>query len=142
MIESNVNENMKRHKAAKQQAILKICQLIEGTAVMLCPVDKGDLRTSIGYACQLGSTAGAKKPGNYDGIVSTNKEHASHVEFGTRPHTITVKTARVLSDGKTIFGKRVQHPGTQAQPFMRPAVDRNKTNADRIMKTELGKVEK
>jgi HK97 gp10 family phage protein len=142
MIESNVGENMKKHEMAKQIAVLQICELIEGAAVLLCPVDKGDLRASIGHACKLGSTAGVKKPANYDGIVATNKEHALYVEFGTRPHVITVKTARVLSDGKETFGTRAQHPGTQAQPFMRPAVDRNIAKADRIMKNELGKVEK
>jgi HK97 gp10 family phage protein len=55
-------------------------------------------------------------------------------EYGTAPHIIVagVNTNRksstqtgkkALSDGTTIFGKVVHHPGTQAQPFFRPAVD-------------------
>jgi HK97 gp10 family phage protein len=140
MIESNTNENISAHAAAKKRAVLKICQAIEGTAVMLCPVDKGDLRASIGYACELGSTSGASKPTEYDGIVTTNKEHAPHVEFGTRPHTIAVKFARVLSNGKDVFGTIVNHPGTRAQPFMRPALDQNVNNASAIMRSELSGV--
>jgi HK97 gp10 family phage protein len=142
MIESNVAKNLNEHEKARLRGVLKVCQVIEGAAVMLCPVDKGDLRSAIGYACKLGSSAGARKPGNADGIVIANKRHAAPVEFGTRPHVITVKNARVLSDGKTVFGTRVNHPGTQAQPFMRPAWDQNKGNSDRIMKSELGGITK
>lgn len=138
MIESNVDQNIMEHERAKQRGILKVCQVIEATAVMLCPVDKGDLRSGIGYACQLGSSGGATKPSGHDGIVTVNKKHALPVEFGTRPHTIAVRNARVLSDGKDVFGTIVNHPGTQAQPFMRPAGDQNITNASNIMKTELG----
>lgn len=142
MMESNVAEFIRKQDQARLRGVLKVCQVIEGAAVMLCPVDKGDLRSSIGYACHLGSSGGMTKPGEYDGIIGTNKEHAPYVEFGTRPHVITIKNAKALSDGKTIFGVRVNHPGTKAQPFMRPAMDRNVTNASNIMKSELGNVAK
>ena len=52
--------------------------------------------------------------------VFNNTSYAPHVEFGTPAHEIRVKNAKVLTDGKKFFGKVVQHPGTRAQPFMRP----------------------
>ena len=46
--------------------------------------------------------------------------YASYVEFGTRPHTILAVNARVLANQETgqIFGPAVNHPGTQANPFI------------------------
>jgi HK97 gp10 family phage protein len=142
MIEDNTATILSKHEQARLKGILKVCQLIEGTAVMLCAVDKGDLRSSISYTCKNGKSGDLSLPGNADGIIGTNKEHAPHVEFGTRPHIITIKSARVLSDGKDIFGTQVNHPGTPAQPFMRPAMDQNINNANEIMKREMSEVTK
>jgi hypothetical protein len=46
------------------------------------------------------------------------------VEFGTKPHVIRSKGDYPLrsEDGRT-FGKEVQHPGTEAQPFIRPSIE-------------------
>jgi hypothetical protein len=40
-------------------------------------------------------------------------EYAAFVELGTRPHVIA-------SCGQAIFARKVNHPGTKAQPFMVP----------------------
>lgn len=46
------------------------------------------------------------------------------VEFPTRPHTITSKGDYPLRDKHgNVFGKSVEHPGTKAQPFLRPSLD-------------------
>ena len=140
--QDNTNQILTKNEQSKLRGILKVCQLIEHTAVLLCPVDKGDLRSAISYTCRYGKTGNLPQPGQADGIVGVDKEHAPHVEFGTQPHIITVKSARVLSDGSQIFGVKVNHPGTPAQPFMRPAMDQNRTNATEIMKRELGVVAK
>ena len=39
------------------------------------------------------------------------------VANGTQPHIITVKNAKVLTNGVKFFGKTVHHPGTKANPF-------------------------
>lgn len=39
------------------------------------------------------------------------------VANGTRPHVITAKNAKVLTNGSKFFGKKVNHPGTKANPF-------------------------
>ena len=57
------------------------------------------------------------------GAIGSNELYAPYVEFGTRAHKISVKNAKVLSDGKNIFGKVVNHPGTAPQPHLQPAVE-------------------
>lgn len=64
-------------------------------------------------------------------VVGTNVEYASYVEFGTGPHPITPDDADVLhfeDDGEEVFATRVMHPGTPAQPFLRPAMRRTRSN--------------
>lgn len=91
--------------------------IVQSTAKRDAPIKDGRLRGSI--------TRDVKRD---VAIVGTNVEYAPHIEYGTRPHIITVKNARVLSDGKQIFGRSVNHQGTKAQPFMRPAIDKNRKN--------------
>lgn len=47
--------------------------------------------------------------------------YAHLVEFGTRPHEIKA-TGGAMRFGETVT-RFVQHPGTRAQPFMRPTAD-------------------
>jgi hypothetical protein len=73
------------------------------------------------------------------GEVLSSASYSEAFEYGTRPHTIRVKNKGVLagpyrgrppgwyvskkskSMGFATYGKKVQHPGTQAHPFMYPA---------------------
>lgn len=64
--------------------------------------------------------------------------YARHVEFGTRPHVIVPRTRKVLAWGgdrrlsgslrsgarAQFFATRVNHPGTRAKPYLRPAAER------------------
>jgi HK97 gp10 family phage protein len=73
---------------------------------------------------------------------------APMIEFGTKPHFISVSdenknfnakrgrlesvssvNRRFLVIGGEIVGKSVSHPGSRAQPFMRPALDENTERA-------------
>jgi hypothetical protein len=76
-----------------------------------CPVDTGELVASI-------RVRGAE--------VWVGADHWVHVEYGTRPHAITSHGSWPLRNKETgaVFGRRVWHPGTPAQPFMRPALMR------------------
>lgn len=61
-----------------------------------------------------------------DWITGTPVEYAPIVEYGSSPHTITPDNAEVLRfeiDGEVIYTDEVQHPGTDPQPFFRPAVN-------------------
>lgn len=64
-------------------------------------------------------------------VASTHKSGLPvpvFVEFGTAPHKITPKTAKALrwigDSGDVIFAKRVFHPGTTPNPYMRRGVNR------------------
>lgn len=76
---------------------------------------------------------GAVTPTRAETIASA--DYAIHVERGTRAHEIRPKNRKALrwavggnarlsgsprSGGQVRFAKRVQHPGTRAQPFMIP----------------------
>lgn len=57
--------------------------------------------------------------------IGTTVDYALYVEFGTKPHIIESHGPYPLRNRKTgqVFGRRVRHPGTTAQPFLRPALD-------------------
>lgn len=78
-----------------------------------CPVDTGELEESIG----------TRYPGPRHGQVTVGTDHWHPTEYGSPPHTIRVRNAKVLANRETgeFFGRTVQHPGTPEQPFMRPA---------------------
>lgn len=68
-------------------------------------------------------------------VVGATADYAVPVEYGTDPHTIRADDAEALHfkiDGEEIFIKEVDHPGTQAQPYMRPGTD--------VVRARLGKI--
>ena len=62
-------------------------------------------------------------------------------EFGTGPHTIAPKEAKVLaftgSEGQTVFAKSVQHPGVPERPFFRRAIAEMEDGVSKIVKSGL-----
>jgi hypothetical protein len=59
-------------------------------------------------------------------VVAAHAPYAAWVELGTRPHVILPKNAQALrwygSDGGAVFARRVNHPGTRPEPYLRPAL--------------------
>jgi len=108
---------------------------IEKYAKHRCPVDTGNLRSSIPPEID----------GFKEGSVGTNSEYAMPVEYGSRPHDIKPREKKALAfgmggskgryvttksgkrryqkgkPGEPVVVKRVKHPGTKPQPFMEPA---------------------
>ena len=83
---------------------------VEDEAKKTAPVDSGYYRNNIGFD-------GKNK-------VIANAEYSADLEYGTKPHVIEPKTAKALhfkSDGKDVFTKRVNHPGTKPLAIMRNA---------------------
>jgi len=77
------------------------------------PVDTGFLKNSINYRV-IG-----------DVIEIYMADYGKYVEFGTPPHIIKAKDAKALKfnkNGKAIYATKVNHPGTRAQPFIRPTL--------------------
>lgn len=50
--------------------------------------------------------------------------YAKFVHFGTKPHIIKAKNKKVLATKGKIFGKKVNHPGTKANPYLENAANR------------------
>lgn len=47
------------------------------------------------------------------------------IEFGTQPHTIRVKNAKVMAYNDESFGRVVRHPGNKATHILRDTVQNN-----------------
>lgn len=79
-----------------------------------CPIDLGALYRSLRTA----------RPRPLVGQVWVGSDHWLYVEYPTRPHEIRSRGPWLLRNRRTgqVFGYRVWHPGTQAQPFMRMAL--------------------
>jgi len=100
----------------------------------ICPKFTGNLARSIhigGHVRNALPEGASNIGGNVNGPgfaqiqAGTNLEYAPDVEYGTSAHVILPKTKKALhwgGDGGPVLAK-VNHPGTAAQPFMRPAFD-------------------
>jgi hypothetical protein len=61
-------------------------------------------------------------------VGSRDVNYATDVEMGTAPHVITPRNKKALSwPGAAHPVARVNHPGTQPQPFLRPALLQRRT---------------
>lgn len=105
-------------EAIAAQQVSDVLIAIEDDALRTVPYDSGELYDSIkrNYT-----------PGSLEGTVSVEAPHWAATEYGSRPHYIRAVTKKVLSDGKTIFGKTVYHPGTPEQSFMRTSLYKKRT---------------
>lgn len=92
----------------------EVVEEIADDARRYAPVDTGALRESI----QVEHDA----PGR--SRIAAYADYAAEVEYGTRPHVIEPDTKEALAWPGMVGGPyaRVNHPGTEAQPFLRPAV--------------------
>jgi hypothetical protein len=100
----------------------------------------GGLRGSTGTS---GGTSGTNIGGSSRGrgyavvLVGTNVEYGPDVEYGTSAHEIRPENAKALFwPGAAHPFAKVNHPGTPAQPFMRPAFD----GAGSIIAEEMSRV--
>lgn len=99
--------------AIQGENVRKLTEEIAMDARAGCPIDSGDLVESIG----------TRFPGGKRGVVVVGTDHWAETEYGSRPHTIRSHGPWSLrSDDGEYFGRVVHHPGTPAQPFMRPAL--------------------
>lgn len=96
-------------------------------------IDTGNLRGSIGYG-QVGV-------GHY--LVGTPVEYGPHVEYGTSAHTIEAngdEPLRFQVDGQWVSKWSVNHPGTRAQPYLRPALREHQSTLARNIEREIQRV--
>lgn len=86
---------------------------------------------SVVTAALIGSMHHITQKNALNAVVGTDLKYAPYVEYGTAPHVIEAKNAKVLATKSGVggggawiyFGKTVNHPGSHAKPFFGPAVD-------------------
>lgn len=133
----NLNEIREMFKKAPrvankelQKATKNAGALIKRTEVKEAPHKTGNLQRSI----QL----------RYRPIVTEiypTADYAMAVHEGTRPHTITPTRKKVLrfkgSNGQWVFTKKVNHPGTKANPFVKRTAKKVTPGINLIFKKAL-----
>jgi len=113
-----LNRASKESGVTTQQVLIQSANQILAEMEAKVPVKTGNLRTSLGVKVESSRV-----------IIGPDERQApygGYVEFGTGPHVIRPKTKKVLSfvvNGKRVFATKVNHPGTKAQPYVRPAFD-------------------
>lgn len=101
-------------------ALEETAERISQDAQRRAPVDTGDLQQSIH----------TDRTGPLTHRVVASADHARPVEYGTAPHPITPNDAEALRfviDGEVIYSSHVDHPGTSKQPYLRPALESNRS---------------
>ena len=127
--------DIRRYSESKVEGVKRVIAEstvnIQSDAVSLAPEDTGNLKNSIDF--------NITKEG-LGGEVFASAEYAPDVEFGTKPHKIRAKDGGVLAfkkNGKMVFAKSVNHPGTPAQPFLFPAFEAEMPNYKSALQKEL-----
>jgi HK97 gp10 family phage protein len=98
--------------AALHQALDRIAAAIADDARALAPVRNGRLKASI-FHDTVGLTA----------RIGTDVDYWRYVEYGAPAHTIRPRNKKALFwEGAAHPVAVVHHPGSPAQPFLRPAL--------------------
>lgn len=108
------------------KALNRACLVVENEAKRLCPVDTGDLRSSITHEVN-----------NDVGIVGTNKEYAPYVEFGTGIFASEGNgrdTPWSYQDDKGEWHTTV---GQKPQPFLETAIQTKKKLVIKVFNDEI-----
>ena len=103
--------------------LAEVCQEIANYAQMIAPKRSGEYAASI-YMAQDG-------PLRFR--IGATAAHSAIVEWGSMPHIILPRTARVLHfevDGEEVFAKFVMHPGTRPMLIIHTA---KKDNMSKIV---------
>jgi HK97 gp10 family phage protein len=129
MLSARIKRKKKKYPQLFEQAkdlfLEEAGAFVEGEAKLRAPVDTNRLRDSINYQV-TGDRA----------IVGTNVDYAPHVEYGTSPHAIN-SPVFIRNVGWRYIG---EHPGTRAQPFLRPAIDENRRKLMDLFRDSIRRV--
>ena len=132
----DLQQSLKDIKKYSKETQGKIWNAVEITARFVANKAQTNLKTNNSYKTGRLSTS-IQKGIKLDKVrlnaqVGSPLNYAAYVEFGTPPHIIEVKRKKVLArytgtsggkEGFQIFGKRVNHPGSRAKPYLFPAVE-------------------
>lgn len=96
-----------------ERALPRIAVRMQNELIVVAPVDTGRLKNSI------------KVTSTENGISIFMVDYGKFVEFGTPPHTIEPKEKKALRfevGGDELIRKKVKHPGTRPNPFIRNTI--------------------
>lgn len=113
-----LRESAKKSEVTTQDVMIHSSNYLLSEMERRVAVDSGNLRDSLGV----------KVDGNrvIIGPDATKAPYGGYVERGTKPHVIEPKDKQALAfryRGQMVIVKKVRHPGTKAQPFVRPAFE-------------------
>jgi len=101
------------------QVLVQAANQILAEMEVRVPVKTGNLRHSLSIRVDTNKVT--------IGPNETQAPYAGYVEFGTHAHIIEPKNpGGVLAfkmNGVMVYTKKVHHPGTKAQPYVRPAFE-------------------
>ncbi len=103
-----------------EKALIKSATVVQGAAIMLCPVISGNLRGSITWSVNGGEPSQVQAPANQSDAV------------GKAPDNTAVVGTNV------VYAQRVEY----RKPYLRPALDANKGNINHRMSAALGQAVK
>lgn len=112
------------------EGVQKACALVEAEAKKRAPKDTGELRRSITSKVYEGE-------GAIEGVVYTPLEYAPYVEYGTGLFAEGGGRQDVPWNYKDDEGNWHSTRGQHPQPFMRPALDENRTEILELIKGGL-----
>lgn len=111
------------------QPLTECCILVQDTAKTLCPVDDGQLRQSITHEII----------GKQTGVVGTNVEYAPYVEIGTGLFSSLGTGRQTPWSYQDAEGNWYTTVGQHPQPFLKPALTRNKKEIKQTIQEEVRK---
>lgn len=111
-----------------EQALMKACAIVERSAIMNAPKGDGDLRRSI-----------KSKVEGTDGIVFSALEYAPYVEYGTGLFAENGGRKDVPWRYQDDKGEWHTTSGQHPMPFMRPALNDNRSKIIEILREGIGK---
>jgi HK97 gp10 family phage protein len=122
---------VKVEKNILRSALRAGAKVIAEEAKQNVPVKSGELRDSIVLSTDA-------RKGKVTAKAKTSLWYAKFVEFGTAAHKINPKNGMSLLFGGR-WVKSVDHPGSNAKPFLRPALDTKANEAINAVGVQIGK---
>lgn len=117
--------------ATMQKALLKSGMIVESEAKDKCPVDTGILRSSITTTLMGNSVS-----------VGTIMDYAPYVEYGTGLFAVNGDGRKTKWSYTTADGQWHTTNGQESQPFLEPALLKNKQEIIRTFKETIEEEEK
>lgn len=109
------NKIDKLNKLILDDALEEACILVENDAKRLCPVDTGQLRSSI-----------TREIEDNIGVVGTNVMYAPYIEYGTGLFSSLGNGRQDRWSYQDAKGEWHSTIGQQPQPFLHPALEQNR----------------